>query len=116
MQTEAMAALRGLEKAAFWGMPKIILETDAANLRCAITSEAWDNSPGGCLFKHIREFLAENFIDFVVMACPRECNRVADGLASHGCSALPEGEPMFWCSTPHVVSDLVSGDTPEVFG
>ncbi|GJN26948.1 hypothetical protein PR202_gb14917 [Eleusine coracana subsp. coracana] len=63
---------KGLEKAAYWNMPHIILETDAANLG------------------------------------------VAASLAGHGVSALPTGEPMYWCEAPSFVVDLVSDDLPEV--
>ncbi|GJN35336.1 hypothetical protein PR202_gb24093 [Eleusine coracana subsp. coracana] len=69
LQMEAYAALKGLEKAAYWNMPHIILETDVANLG------------------------------------------VADGLAGHGVSTLPAGEPMYWCEAPSFVVDLVSVDT-----
>ncbi|GJN20559.1 hypothetical protein PR202_gb07951 [Eleusine coracana subsp. coracana] len=112
LQTEALAAMKGLEKASYWGMPRIILETDAANLGCALTSEVWDDSPNDNIFRGLKEFMASNFTSCIVKVCPRECNRVADGLASHGRNAAPNGEPMFWCSTPSIVRDLVSGDMP----
>ncbi|KAK3141995.1 hypothetical protein QOZ80_4BG0340850 [Eleusine coracana subsp. coracana] len=111
---EAYAALKGLEKAAYWNMPHIILETDAANLGCAITSAAWDNSPGGSIFRHSRDLLAHVYNSISVSVCPRQYNRVAASLAGHGVSALPTGEPMYWCEAPSFVVDLVSDDLPEV--
>ncbi|GJN08391.1 hypothetical protein PR202_ga26304 [Eleusine coracana subsp. coracana] len=66
LKTEALAAMAGVQRAAYWGMPKIILQTDAANLGSAITFGTWDNSPGGNIFMQIREFLVDNFVSYEV--------------------------------------------------
>lgn len=57
LQAETIAALQGMELVAYWGMSRIILETGASNLGNAITSNSWDNSPSGSLFRSIRGFL-----------------------------------------------------------
>lgn len=41
------------------------------------------------LRKHLKEFIESNLsLCTVIKVCPRECNRVADGLASHGCKLI----------------------------
>ncbi|TVU38231.1 hypothetical protein EJB05_11588, partial [Eragrostis curvula] len=62
LHAEAMAALHGLQRAAQLGMPRIILETDAANLGRALTSDDMDLSPEGGIFKIIRSFMESNFV------------------------------------------------------
>lgn len=114
MQMEAIAALRGLERAAGWGMPRIVLETDATNPGRALTTAECDDSPGGSLFRHIKHFMLVNFSVCQVSVCSRTCNKVADYLAAHGSRTVPTGEHVMWCSAPSFVSNLVSGDLPEV--
>ncbi|TVU48485.1 hypothetical protein EJB05_08123, partial [Eragrostis curvula] len=84
LHAEALAALHGVERAAELGMPHIILETDAAVLGNALRTNDMDRSPLGCLFRQIKAMLAEHFESVDVHVCPRECNRVADSMASYG--------------------------------
>ena len=48
--------------------------------------------------------MIHNLVEFVIKVCPTKCNRVADGLAAYGCSALPYDEAMIWCPTPNLVT------------
>ena len=55
LQTEAMAALRGIQHAANLGMMCIILETDATALALALSSMERDRSTIGSLIQQIRD-------------------------------------------------------------
>ena len=91
LQTEAMAALRGIQHAANLGMMRIILETDATALALALSSMERDRSTIGSLIYQIRDHMLYDFNSGKVSVCNRTCNRVADALASHGaCVLAPE--------------------------
>lgn len=104
------------KRAAFLGMPNVALETDAANLGKAITSEALDHSHLGGLFSQIRDLVYSSFNSVSVSVCPRVCNRLADSLAAYGVRALPDGGHVFGCQAPSFVTELVSGDLPDARG
>lgn len=55
------------------------------------------------------------FLSFRVSFCPRECNKVADALASIGCNS-PENTVLSWDNTPPGVEDLVVDDSVENMG
>jgi len=110
LQAEAMAALRGLEKAAELGMTRIVLETDAATLGNALTSEVIDRSSNGCLLRQIRDFMSSQFVQFEISVCSRACNKVADCFAAYGACVLDADSSVFWSDAPNFVTDLVSGD------
>ena len=110
LQAEAMAALRGLEKAAELGMTRIVLETDAATLGNALTLEVMDRSSNGCLFRQIRDFMSSQFVQFEISVCSRACNKVADCFAAYGACVLDADSSVFWSDAPNFVTDLVSGD------
>lgn len=116
LQAEAIAAWQGLQRAASVGMASVVLETDAANLGHALSSVDLDLSPDGGLFKRIRRFIVEHFDVCRISVRPRCCNKVADRLATYGCTAVPDGEREFWCRAPSFVTELVMGDTPEQSG
>ena len=101
-----------LSRASHIGMTRVQLETDASNLRKALTSECLDNSPEGALFRQIRVMMSNNFVSCSISICPRICNRVADGLANHGVAISPDEGDVFWYQAPSFVTDLVSGDLP----
>jgi len=109
LQAETLGVLRSLERAAALGMTRIILETDAAVVGKAITSTTLDRSTNGCLFRQIREFMVSQFVCCTVSICSRLCNRVADALASFGCT-LEDGSSKYMSHIPDFVSALVSSD------
>jgi hypothetical protein len=73
LQAETWAVQMSLERVAQLGMSRIILETDATTLGTALTSMEMDQSPNGCLFKQIREFMFSNFVHCIVSICSRLC-------------------------------------------
>uniref|UniRef100_A0A0E0JV09 RNase H type-1 domain-containing protein n=1 Tax=Oryza punctata TaxID=4537 RepID=A0A0E0JV09_ORYPU len=94
----------------------VIVETNAANLRRAITSQYFDCSPYSALFKKIRAFFSNNFDHFFVSVCPISCNKVADCLSSYGAFAAASGSSCSWSQAPEFVTSLVSGDLPGASG
>jgi hypothetical protein len=102
--------MQGLERAAFLGMPRVQLKTDAATLGRALVSTDLDQSSIWVLIRRIREFVHADFISCIVSVCPRTCNRVADGLGAHGVSAVPICDRVYWCQAPSFVTQLVSSD------
>ena len=91
LQTEAMAALRGIQHAANLGMMHIILETDAAASALALSSMERDRSTIGSLIHQIRDHMLYDFNSCKVSVRNRTCNRVCDVLVSHGaCVLAPE--------------------------
>ena len=95
LQAEAQAALVSLRRVAELGMSRIVLETDAANLQKGLTSTELDRSVDGCLFRQIRNFISESFVQCVIRACPRSCNKVVDCLASYGASVARSGSGVY---------------------
>ena len=67
-------------------MTKIVLETDASIVGRALMSTDFDRSPNGCLFRQIHELMMSQFVFCSVSVCARSCNKVADSLASYGCT------------------------------
>ena len=57
LQAEMIAALRGVQQAAWMGKQQIILETDASVLASALTSAGIDRSPMSCLVYRIRDIM-----------------------------------------------------------
>ena len=84
LQAEALDLLNSLQRVAQLGMTDIIVEMDATNLHRALTSEEFDRSPNGALFRQIRAFLRVNFDHVNISVCPRLRNKVADCLAAYG--------------------------------
>ena len=93
------------------GMTRIMIETDAEILGRALTSEEYDGSSDGGLFRQIREFMSLQFVFCSVSVCPRMCNRVADRLAAYGASVVNASSCVFMSQTLDFVYDLVSGYT-----
>uniref|UniRef100_A0A0A9AQW2 RNase H type-1 domain-containing protein n=1 Tax=Arundo donax TaxID=35708 RepID=A0A0A9AQW2_ARUDO len=62
-------------------MGRIILETDALNVKTALESIEFDLATTGVLFREARYLLLTNFIEFHVIHRYRSCNRVANELA-----------------------------------
>ena len=87
LQAEAHAALNAIWCASEMGCRRIILETDALNLKQAITSSDFDWSHLGTLFREIKFQLDVSFDSFNISVCPRACNVVAHNLAARGASS-----------------------------
>lgn len=91
-----MAMIKSLERVAELGMGRVVVETDAANLKLAISSQEMDRSSDGALFKIIRALLITSFDQYLVSVCPRICNKVAPG------------STCYWSQAPEFVTSLVS--------
>jgi hypothetical protein len=112
LQTEAMAALQVIQHATHLGMMRIILETDATALALALSSTEKGRSTIGSLIHQIRDHMVYDFNSCKVSTCNRTCNRVADGLTSHGACVLAPDYSMFFSQAPEFVTNFVSGDLP----
>jgi hypothetical protein len=100
LQGKALAALFALERASNLGMSRIILETDAMELKKALTTMNLDRSVEGSLFMQIRSFMNTSFDHWCVQHCPRKCNKVADCLAMYGASVVSSGSTVFMSQVP----------------
>jgi hypothetical protein len=58
----------------------------------------------------------QSFVQDVVRAYPRSCNKVADRLAAHGASVVRSGSEVYMNRVPEFVTNLVSGDLPRATG
>jgi hypothetical protein len=90
----------------------IILETDATALALALSSTEKDRSTIGSLIHQIRDHMLYDFNSCEVSIYNRTCNRVEDGLASHGACVLAPDCSMFFSQAPEFVTNFVSGDLP----
>jgi ribonuclease HI len=104
IHTEAIAAYKGLQHAAQLRITKIILETDATVLADALNSML--------IVRQMRDFMQFEFSSCIVSVCNRNCNKVADSLATYGASVLDSGSSMLMSQVPEFVSVLVSDDFP----
>lgn len=75
-----------------------------------ITSDAYDLSPNGVLFREIKAFVGLNFSVFNVVYCPRICNKVVDALAAFGAKMVVEPQAVWPGGVPTFIRDLVAGD------
>jgi ribonuclease HI len=110
IHTEAMAAYKGLQHAAQLGMAKIILETDATVLADTLNSISIDRSSIGCIIRQMRDFMQFEFSSCIVSVCNRNCNKVADSLATYGAYVLDSGSSVLMSQIPEFVYVLVSSD------
>ena len=68
------------------GCQKIILETDAVALKQVMTSDAYDNSSLGVLFREMKSVIQNSFVCCKIDVCPRTCN-----VSAHCLAAFREG-------------------------
>ncbi|WVZ54075.1 hypothetical protein U9M48_004939 [Paspalum notatum var. saurae] len=61
LHAETVACMKGLELAAFLGMQNVLIETDAKILKTALTSQEYDLSALGVLFKEIKSRMLSEF-------------------------------------------------------
>lgn len=72
-------------------MARIILETDVTELVRGLTSGDLDHSMDGVFSSKFRDLISASFDYYGIRYCPRNCNRVADCLATHGVSMVSFG-------------------------
>ena len=111
LQAEALAMLYAVNEASRMGCQKVILEPDAVALKQAITSDLYDYSSLGVLFKEIRAVLQSAFQSCKVETCPRACNISAHCLAAHGVCMERKSYQIWLDPFPSHVKKLVAGES-----
>jgi hypothetical protein len=71
LRVEVLVASYSLDRVAQLEMTRIILKTDASNLRKALTTNLLDCGPEDALFRQIHEMMASNFISCFISICIR---------------------------------------------
>lgn len=115
LQAEATAAIQALSFAVDAGMSRVELETDAINLKTALSSSVMDLSSNGMIFRDVKFLMFTEFVSVRVLHSSQSCNSVADKLAKVGVELGP-GAMMLWPdSVPVHVTDLVATDLDLAF-
>lgn len=112
---EVMAGVKGLQAAANLGMANIQLESDSLTLIQALREENFRYAPLGGLLLEAKNIITSSFVSCQFSYCPRECNKVADAIASIGCNS-PLNTDLVWDGVPPGVEDLVVGDYAASLG
>ena len=81
-------------------------------MKSALTSEEYDLSDLGVLFREIKSRMVCEFVNCNVLKCHRGCNLVADCLAAHGASSGVADTSLWLDHAPDFICNLVSGDMP----
>ncbi|XBH78785.1 hypothetical protein VPH35_104926 [Triticum aestivum] len=106
--------LRAIQEATRMGCCKVVLETDSVVLKQAITSNDYDDSTLGALFKEMKRIIQYSFQCCKIDVCPRACNVSAHVLAAYGVS-LEQASYQIWLDPlPDYVQDLVAGVSPAL--
>lgn len=110
LHSEALAMLHAVKVATQLGCDRVIFETDSLVLKQAITSEAYNLSTLGVVFREIKFQLHMGLSDVCIKYCPRSCNHLAHSLAAHG-TVMNVGTFECWLGQlPDFVNDCVAGD------
>jgi hypothetical protein len=109
LQAEATALLQAVRITSSMGCSLVQLEMDATVLKKAITSQDYDLSPLGSLFREIKSLLCIAYDVVKISVCKRSCNFVAHELAARG-ALLGDGNHDVWVADlPQYVLDLCAG-------
>ncbi|KAM3209402.1 hypothetical protein ACQJBY_063846 [Aegilops geniculata] len=100
-----------VNEASRMGCQRVILETDAAVLKQAITSDLYDYSSLGVMFKEIRAVMQSSFQSCKVETCPRACNISAHCLAAHGVTMERRSYQIWLDPLPRDVKNRVAGES-----
>ena len=109
LHAEALAMYHAITKAATMGCQKVILETDATILKQAMTSQAYDDSELGMLFKELKMLVRQMFQVCKIVVCPRACNNAAHSLAAVGVNQDQGSDQVWFAPFPCNVSVLIAG-------
>lgn len=113
LHAEALAMLHAVNTTNQLGCDREMFETDSVSLKQAVTSEAYDLSTLGDVFREIKFRLRASMSDLCIRHCPRSCNQAAHMLAAHG-MVLSMGSCEIWLGQfPNFVLDVVAGDLPS---
>ncbi|KAM3278168.1 hypothetical protein ACQJBY_045811 [Aegilops geniculata] len=92
------------------GCDRLILETDSLLLKQAVTSNIYDLSHLGAIFRDIKCQLRVGLSHVYVKQCSRECNHAAHSLAAHGTTMSRSTCEIWLDQFPPFVLDCVAGD------
>ena len=84
LHAEALAMLHVVNTANQLGCGRVMFETDSVSLKQVVTSENYDLSALGVVFREVKFQLGASVSDLCIRHCPRSCNQVAHMLAAHG--------------------------------
>jgi hypothetical protein len=73
--TKAIACQEAVKVVADWGMGRIRIEKDCANMLRAVHTKDLNLAPEGVIFRDIRSFVQLNFSSFVIYCCPHGCKK-----------------------------------------
>ena len=108
IHTEALGMLHAINEAARLGCQRII--PDAAVLKQAITTDAYDGSNLSVIFKEIKTVIRLSFQSCKVEVCPPSCNISAHCWAAYGAGMEQESYQLVWLDPlPNHVKDLLAG-------
>lgn len=116
LQAEAEACLHAITAAQGWGMANIVVETDSCELVQAVTTQRYDLSPSGALFREIKAFVSLNFSSFKFVHCPRTCNKIAGALAAFAAKMNTDPQVVWPGGAPTFVRDLLASDVAALVG
>ena len=110
LHAEAMALIQTIRITSQMGCSRVQLETDAIELKKAITSQEYDLSYLGHLFREIKALLDVAYDDVKISWCKTSCNDVAHYLAAQG-ALLGDNNQMVWIiDLPQNVIDFCAGN------
>ena len=110
LHAEAIAMLQAFKITSQIGCNRVQLETDATELKRAVTTRDYDLSQLGPLFKEIKSLLGFVYDDVKLLVCKRTCNNVAHALANQD-SMLGDSNQNVWIADlPHFVTELCNGE------
>ncbi|VAI20629.1 hypothetical protein VPH35_084764 [Triticum aestivum] len=92
------------------GCDRLILETDSLLLKQALTSNIYDLSHLGAIFRDIKCQHRVGLSHVSVKHCSRKCNHVAYTLAAHSTTMSRSTWEIWLDQFPPFVSDCVAGD------
>jgi ribonuclease HI len=110
LHAEAFAMLQAIKITSQMGCNKVQLEMDATELKKAVTTQDYDLSQIGPLFKEIKSLLGLAYDDVKLLVCKRTCNNVAHVLANQGAMLEDSNQNVWIAELPHFVTELCAGE------
>ncbi|CAM0958242.1 unnamed protein product [Alopecurus aequalis] len=106
LHAEANALLQAIRCVTHLGCSRVHFETDAVNLKNAISSNDYDVSYLGVLFREIKAMLQNAFDVTKISVCNRTCNIVAHELAARGALLGDDNQLVWFVDLPQFVTEL----------
>ena len=113
LAAEGEAVLAALKAAMDFGISRVAVETDSSNLVIALTSDKFDQAPGGVIYKELRMLLAMYFIPLSISYVSRFSNQCAHELARYGLQRDPD-QPVIWSDPlPNFLQTVLDRDLAD---